>query len=149
VANGDNLVWRNCHDRMIECFFRIAAEVGTFGEVRRGDSDSDRPYRFNVEQSYFDAVTVVVSFAGEADDHVRYSARLEDSSLARKALATGPAGLIDVRGGLAAAAADIDAALDQIIAFLEASTRIIKRADPTRPPGLSDVIAEFRRFLTS
>jgi hypothetical protein len=43
----------------------------------------------------------------------------------------------------------LNAVCDQIVAFLEASTGLIKRSDPARPPGLSDVIAELRRFFTS
>jgi len=62
---------------------------------------------------------------------------------------TGPTGLVDVGDDLTDARDRLNAACDLIVAFLEACTGLIKRSDPARPPGLSDVIAEFRRFLTS
>ena len=74
---------------------------------------------------------------------------MQECTIARRALAVGPTGLIDVRDGLGAAAAELDAAFDRIIALLDANTRLIVRADPTRPLGLSGLIAEFRRFITS
>jgi AICAR transformylase/IMP cyclohydrolase PurH len=44
---------------------------------------------------------------------------------------------------------DVDAAFDKIIAFPDSSVKIIKHANPASPPGLSDIIAEFRRFISS
>jgi hypothetical protein len=141
--------WFPRGERLRECFHRIEAAAGTYYSEGHGGSSEGRPYRFNAERVFFDAVEVVVNFEHEDDDHLRYSARMQEHTIARRALATGPTGLIDVRDGLDAALGDVDAAFDKIIAFLDANVKVILRADPTRPPGLSDLIAEFRRFITS
>jgi hypothetical protein len=46
-------------------------------------------------------------------------------------------------------AAESDAAFDQIIAFLDSSVQVIQQADPARPKGLNDFLADFRRFMSS
>ena len=141
-------LWDPHRERLQECFNRIDAAAGTFGPWQ-GHSGDGRPYHFHHEVLYFDEVNVIVSFEHEDNDHLRYSARITDNTIARRTLAAGPTGLIDVRNGLDTALGDIDAALDKIIKFLDSSVKIITRADPHRPRGLSDLVAEFRRFTTS
>ena len=141
--------WFPRDERLRECFHRIEAAAGTYYSEGQGGWSQGRPYHFTEERVFFDAVEVVVDFKHEDDDHLRYSVRIQEHTIARRSLATGPTGLIDVRGGLEAAVGDVDAAFDKIIAFLDANVKLILRADPTRPLGLSDVIAGFRRFITS
>jgi hypothetical protein len=140
--------WNRHNARLRECFDRIDAAVGTFGNESGGSADH-HPYRFRRELLYFDAVKVIVNFEHEDDEHLRYLVRIEEHTIAHRALAIGPTGLIDVRNGLDTALGDIDAAFDKIIAFLDSSMKIIRHADPPRPPGLSDIIAEFGRFISS
>jgi hypothetical protein len=141
--------WFPRGDRLRECFSRIGAAANSYSSEDHGGSSEGRPYRFNEERVFFDAVEVVVNFEHEDDEHLRYSVRIQERTIARRPLAIGPTGLIDVRDGLESAVGDVDAAFDKIIAFLDANVKVILRADPTRPPGLSDLIAEFRRFITS
>jgi hypothetical protein len=148
---GSGNPWRAAHDRLTQCFYRIAEGVvgNSAGDHRGGSSDS-RPYRFNAERFFFDeTVVVIVNFEHEDDDQLRFLVRIVERKPPQRPLAVGPTGLIDVRRGLDAAQGDIDAAFDQIIAFLDASVPVIQQADPTRPKGLSDVLADFRRFTSS
>jgi hypothetical protein len=147
VADVPVKPWRLGSERLNACFDRIEKAANTYGQMRGNSSDS-RPYRFSREESFFDAVNTVISFAHEGDDYLRYSVRIEEYTLARRRLAVGPTGLIDVRDGLGGTAGQIDAAFGQIIAFLDANVQIITRADPARPPGLSDMLAELRRFFS-
>jgi hypothetical protein len=149
VAGVPRDPWFPRDDRLRECFHRIEAAAGTHYSEGHGGWSEGRPYHFTEERVFLDAVEVAVNFGHEGDDHLRYSVRIQEHTIARRSLATGPTGLIDVRDGLEAAIGDVDAAFDKIIEFLDANVKLILRADPTRPPGLSDFIAEFRRFITS
>ena len=126
------------------------AAVSTHGlRGGHGGSADLRPYHFYQEQYFFDTVSVFVEFKQEGDDRLRYSVVIREIEPVGRTLATGPTGLVDVGDDLIDARDRLNAACDRIVAFLDASTGLIKRADPLRPPGLSDMIKEFRRFLTS
>ena len=148
--------WKPRGDRLQECLDRITAAAKMDG-LAYGASSKVRPYSFYQKQVAGSAAKVIVEFEHEDDEHLRYSVRIEEyaitpqgEELTGRLLAGGPTGLVNVHDGLDAAAGDIDAAFDKIIAYLESSAlKVIKRADPDRPPGLSDLIAEIRRFITS
>lgn len=126
------------------------AAVSTHGaRTGHGGSADLRPYHFYQEHYFFDTVGIRVTFAHEGDDRLRYSVVIRELAPGGRTLAAGPTGLVDVGDDLTDARDRLDAACDLIVAFLEASTGLIKRADPARPPGLSDMIAELRRFFTS
>ena len=126
------------------------AAVSTHGHLTgHGGSAERRPYHFYQEHYFFDTVGAFVTFEQEGDDRLRYSVAIREIRPGGRTLATGPTGLVDVSDGLPDARDRLNAACDLIVAFLEASTGLIKRSDPARPPGLSDVIAELRRFFTS
>lgn len=129
------------------------AAVSTHGAMTgHGGSNDRRPYHFYAEHYFFDTVGIRVTFEHEGDDRLRYSVvirEIQPGGWTGRTLATGPTGLVDVGDNLIDARDRLTAACELIVAFLEASTGLIKRADPARPPGLSDMIAEFRRFLTS
>ena len=93
--------WHLGFERLDHCFGRIEKAANADGQQMRGNASESRPYRFNREQSFFDAVDIVVSFEHESDDYLRYSVRIEERTSPRRPLAVGPTGLIDVRDGFA------------------------------------------------
>jgi hypothetical protein len=77
-----------------------------------------------MEADFFDEVCVVVEFRREGVQ-LRYCSRIRRG---RPTLSQGPAGLVDVSSGLAAAAGDIDAAFAKITAFVDRSESLLRRS---------------------
>jgi hypothetical protein len=128
-----NDIWEGAWDVLSETFRRIAGSLGQwFPEMSwsAGHSDNEafafRAYAaFSLSRGEPEGVVASVDVLRHGDE-LRYSA---DIGLGNgPVLADGPAGIIDVASGLAAAAADIDAAVMDITRFLEASESVLRGA---------------------
>ena len=121
--------WEHNADLLDGCLNRIAERLDTFTDRFGGYTttehefeSSDRP--FGWEAVFFGEVVARVEFQREGSQ-LRYVSHI---ARGRLTLSHGPTGLIDVSNGMTAAGNDIDTAFAEIVAFLDASEPVIRKA---------------------
>jgi hypothetical protein len=128
-----NDIWEDVWSTIGETFERISISLKVrFPEMSWSSDHSDNkafPFRadaaFNRGPLGSEDVVASVDFH-RSGDRLRYSVDigLNDGTV----LADGPMGIIDVSGGVTSARAEIEAAIRDIVRFLEASEQVLRDA---------------------
>src|ERR1035438_1952080 len=125
-------IWEEVWEMINATFQRIATSLAVTHPTMcwsSGHNDNDafpfRGYAAFKKSSADEEVVASVDFHKQ-DDELRFSADigLDDGRI----LADGPVGVIKIAAGLATARADIDAAVKDIVRFLEANEPVIRSA---------------------
>lgn len=139
AAKAMNDIWEEVWGTINETFQRIAVSLGAcYPDLFWSSGHSDNkafPFRayaaFAQGSQRSEDVVASVDFHS-SEYELRYSADIgRDDGMV---LADGPAGIIDVSGGIVSAQVEIEAVVDAIVGFLEASERVIRDAI-TSPAG--------------
>jgi len=128
-----NDIWEEVWVLTSDAFRGIAASLSErYPKMSWSSGHSDNrafPFRafaaFNRGSQGSEDIVASVDFH-RSDDELRYSSDIgrDDGTV----LADGPTGIIDVSGGIAAARAEIEAAVDSIVRFLESSEQVVRDA---------------------
>jgi hypothetical protein len=128
-----NDIWEDVWSDLGGTFERIAISLrASFPKMfwSSGHNDNEAfPFwayaAFNQERRVSEDVVATVDFH-RSEDELRYSADIifDDGPV----LADGPTGIIDVSGGVTSARAEIEAAVRDIVRFLEASEQVLRDA---------------------
>jgi hypothetical protein len=127
-------IWESVWESISEAYRRLSVPLNSIYPGMKwacGHGDNKAfPFRayatFNRGPVGSEDIVVSVDFHRSCDGQLRYSTDvgLDDGQV----LADGPAGMISIAAGLVAAAPEIDAAVQKIVAFIDASGPVMRRA---------------------
>jgi hypothetical protein len=127
-------IWETVWESISEAYSRLSGSLrSTYPSMKWSCGQSDNkafPFRayatFNRGSSGSEDVVVSVDFQRSSDVQLRYSADvgLDDGLV----VADGPAGLISIAAGLAAAEVEISAAVREIVSFMDGSLPVMRQA---------------------
>jgi len=133
-------IWESAWESICAAYTRLSALLSSVYPAMKwscGHSDNKAfPFRayatFNRGSERSEDVVVSVDVHRPSDGQLRYSIDigLDDGQV----LADGPAGMISIAAGLVAAAPEVNAAVREIVAFIDGSGPVMRRAMEREQP---------------